>query len=62
VLTAHDAQAHEPETRAFDHGFKDRFQMRRLGKNGDTPNTKPFPRGGLATATQQVLLLGMRAM
>ena len=27
---AHEAQAHELETRAFDDGFEDRFQMRRL--------------------------------
>ena len=39
---AHQAQAHQLEARRFDDGFKDRFQMRRGGENGDTPNHKAF--------------------
>jgi hypothetical protein len=36
--------------------------MRRGREDGAAPNAKLFPRGGLTTATQQVMLLGMGAI
>ena len=68
-LAAHQAQAHEPVSRRLDGGFEDRLQMRHGRENRgflvldgriNPAMEKPFPRGGLSTATQQyVLLSGM---